>query len=170
MPQPLMRSHEAFHVAPSPNTRSMMLALIASMMKGNQNLIGQTPAIARRRSSGTDFASNIFVCVAHGRPCGGVLTSAFQNGAPRAALGETVHLIDLPIKIYSNIGHGHRNCHSAGNAASNPAIRAGGSSNASSHDPVVEALLYSVARFSKKLACSTAFNISSSQGSGFFAM
>ena len=35
--------------------------------------------------------------------------------------------------------------------------------------PVVEALLYSVARFSKKLACSTAFSISSSQGSGFRA-
>ena len=41
--------------------------------------------------------------------------------------------------------------------------------NASSHVPVVEALLYSVARFSKKLACSTAFSISSSQGSGLLA-
>ncbi len=38
--------------------------------------------------------------------------------------------------------------------------------NASSQVPVVEARLYSVARFSKKLACSTAFSMSSSQGSG----
>src|ERR1700741_3986246 len=43
------------------------------------------------------------------------------------------------------------------------------SANASSQVPVVDALLYSVARFSKKLACSTAFSISSSQGSGFDA-
>ena len=38
--------------------------------------------------------------------------------------------------------------------------------NASSHEPVVDARLYSVARFSKKLVCSTAFSMSSSQGNG----
>ncbi len=43
------------------------------------------------------------------------------------------------------------------------------SANASSHVPVVEALLDSVARFSKKLVCSTAFSMSSSHGSGFLA-
>ena len=37
-------------------------------------------------------------------------------------------------------------------------------------DPSVAALEYSVARFSKKLACSTPFNISSSQGSGFLSV
>ena len=44
------------------------------------------------------------------------------------------------------------------------------SAKASSQVPAVLALEYSVARFSKKLVCSTAFSISSSQGSGFFSM
>src|ERR671913_2081946 len=44
------------------------------------------------------------------------------------------------------------------------------SAKASSQLPVVLAREYSVARFSKKLVCSTAFSISSSQGSGFFSM
>src|ERR1035437_6893814 len=43
------------------------------------------------------------------------------------------------------------------------------SANGSSHDPILDALLYSVARFSKKLECSTAFSISSSHGSGFLS-
>jgi len=43
-------------------------------------------------------------------------------------------------------------------------------SNASSHVPRVAALEYSVARFSKKLVCSTPFRMASSQGSGFFAV
>ncbi len=43
-------------------------------------------------------------------------------------------------------------------------------SKASSHEPEVEAREYSVERFSKKLACSTALSISSSQGSGFSSM
>ena len=42
--------------------------------------------------------------------------------------------------------------------------------HASSQVPEVLAREYSVARFSKKLVCSTAFSISSSQGSGFFSM
>ena len=41
--------------------------------------------------------------------------------------------------------------------------------NASSHVPRVEALEYSVARFSKKLVCSMAFSIWSIHGSGFLA-
>src|SRR4051812_43513164 len=44
------------------------------------------------------------------------------------------------------------------------------SSKASSQDPCVEALEYSVARFSKKLVCSAPFSIASIQGSGFFWM
>lgn len=40
-------------------------------------------------------------------------------------------------------------------------------SNASSQVPLVEAREYSVARFSKKFVCSTAFNRLSSQGNGF---
>ena len=44
------------------------------------------------------------------------------------------------------------------------------SAKASSQLPVVLAREYSVERFSKKLVCSTAFSISSSQGSGFFSM
>ena len=43
-------------------------------------------------------------------------------------------------------------------------------SNASSHVPRVAALEYSVARFSKKLACSTALSMVSSQGSGCASM
>ena len=44
------------------------------------------------------------------------------------------------------------------------------SAKASSQVPEVLAFEYSVARFSKKLVCSIAFSISSSQGSGFFSM
>ena len=40
---------------------------------------------------------------------------------------------------------------------------------ASSQVPLVEARLYSVERFSKKFACSTAFSRSSSQGSGLLS-
>src|SRR3546814_212047 len=42
-------------------------------------------------------------------------------------------------------------------------VRQGRYANASSHEPCVEALEYSVARFSKKLACSTPLSIASSQ-------
>ena len=41
--------------------------------------------------------------------------------------------------------------------------------NASSQEPWVDARLYSVARFSKKFACSTAFSMSSSHGSGLLS-
>src|SRR5690606_33442157 len=41
---------------------------------------------------------------------------------------------------------------------------------ASSQVPCVEALEYSVARFSKKLVCSTPLSMASSQGSGFFSI
>ena len=43
-------------------------------------------------------------------------------------------------------------------------------SKASSQLPCVAALEYSVARFSKKLACSTPLSISSIQGRGFFSI
>lgn len=43
-------------------------------------------------------------------------------------------------------------------------------SKASSQVPRVAAFEYSVARFSKKLVCSTAFSMLSSQGSGFFSI
>lgn len=67
-----------------------------------------------------------------------------------------------------NHGHVRRRNRRPQSAASGSATGRGASSNASSQVPIVEALLYSVARFSKKFACSTAFSISSSQGSGFF--
>ena len=51
-----------------------------------------------------------------------------------------------------------------------PGDSGGTYSNASSHVPRVAALEYSVARFSKKLVCSTPLRMASSQGSGFLAV
>lgn len=57
----------------------------------------------------------------------------------------------------------------AGDGADATAGPGDAQAKASSHVPLVAALLYSVARFSKKFACSTAFSMSSSQGSGLRA-
>jgi hypothetical protein len=82
--------------------------------------------------------------------------------AEESGLGQSIVALDsdrLTIQIYA--GPSAPRSPSATRAAT-------GDSNASSQVPTVEALLYSVARFSKKLVCSTALSISSSQGSGFF--
>src|SRR5471032_1824650 len=60
----------------------------------------------------------------------------------------------------------HRVDHTGGDEAGGPASS---QLKASSHEPRVEALEYSVARFSKKLVCSIALSIWSIHGSGFLA-
>ena len=85
VPQALVRRDKAFHVAPAGAVRGeraarqhhfeyvqellrdLEISLIAGVMKGDQDLVGQTPAIARC-CTGTNLSPGIVFSLAHSRP------------------------------------------------------------------------------------------------------
>src|SRR5271165_6019070 len=197
MPQPLMRGDEALHAAPSRTVEvrrttgehhlehlqqargDFVIALVARLVERDEDLVGKTTRRALRRRGCTDLLCAVDLVVhMTTTQCAdsfaGCMRAVQRRNAVRARSVNIPRVRRRFCNRRSITTRGNstpfsrdrqRRCR--GQVATALDSDAGGSSNASSQVPTVAALLYSVARFSKKLVCSTAFSISSSQVSGF---